>query len=582
MHPSRLLPPVILAAALGVALDLPISAQTATDFFLHGSGGTANPPTLYLDKTAPTATTAKYKDSTSINASKGNPWQAIGTWPADPTLTTGALTALSDLHVWLGLLKNNDQGTNFDLLAEIYRNGVLVTSGLTRCITGVTTNPDLAKEATVTVASFSAVTFNGTSDQLSLKVWTRIGTNPDNTKCGGHSSAAGLRLYFDATSRSARFGATIGSPNPVPTTLTPNPLTITVGATGTLTATLSPTPTAAGTLAASSSNPGVATVPAAVSFANGQSSVPVPVTAVSVGNAMITVSLNGGTATSTVQVNPQPPTVTSLTPGTLTITQGGSGTLTVTISAAQPTNTVVALTSTDPGIAFVPSTVTVLAGQTSAPITVSANTPGTAQIAASLNGTSATSTVTVTPAQPTVVSLVPPTNPVTLGATTTLTVTISAAQPNATVITVSATPSGIVTVPATVTVLAGQTSAPITVGTMALGEAMVTASLNGSSAGAAVQVLPPAPTVVSLSPSPLTVVVNATGTLTVTLNAAQFPLVNTTVSLTVDNRTILQVPPIVSVPAGQIQASFTVTGLAVGDAIVTARLGSSTQMATVH
>jgi len=209
MHPSRLLPPVILAAALGVALDLPISAQTATDFFLHGSGGTANPPTLYLDKTAPTATTAKYKDSTSINASKGNPWQAIGTWPADPTLTTGALTALSDLHVWLGLLKNNDQGTNFDLLAEIYRNGVLVTSGLTRCITGVTTNPDLAKEATVTVASFSAVTFNGTSDQLSLKVWTRIGTNPDNTKCGGHSSAAGLRLYFDATSRPARFGATI-------------------------------------------------------------------------------------------------------------------------------------------------------------------------------------------------------------------------------------------------------------------------------------------------------------------------------------------------------------------------------------
>src|SRR5207245_5478742 len=53
---------------------------------------------------------------------------------------------------------------------------------------------------------------------------------------------------------------------PTPTTLTPNPLTITVGASGTLTATLSPTPTSAGTLGVTSSNTGVATVPASVSF----------------------------------------------------------------------------------------------------------------------------------------------------------------------------------------------------------------------------------------------------------------------------------------------------------------------------
>src|SRR6266571_3145400 len=209
MHRSRLLTPVILAAVLGIALDQPTSAQTTPDFFLRGAGADANPPTIFLDTTAPTATTAKYKDSTSINFSGGNPWKEVGTWPADQTLTSGTLSALTDLHVWLGLKNSDDQGTNFDLLAELYKNGVLVTSGLTRCITGVTRNPDLAKEATATFASFSAVTFNGTTDQLSLKVWTRIGTNPDNTKCAGHSNAVGLRLYFDATTRPARFGATI-------------------------------------------------------------------------------------------------------------------------------------------------------------------------------------------------------------------------------------------------------------------------------------------------------------------------------------------------------------------------------------
>ena len=192
----------------GLVQPLPLSSQTTSDFFLHGAGATANPPTLFLDTTAPTATTEKYKDSTSLNFNGGNLWKAIGTWPADPTLTSGTLSALTDLHVWLGLQNSNDQGTSFDLLAELYKNGVLVTSGLTRCITGVTRNPSLAKEVTATFGSFTPASLNGTTDTLSLKIWTRIGTNPDNTKCAGHNNAVGLRLYFDATSRQARFGAT--------------------------------------------------------------------------------------------------------------------------------------------------------------------------------------------------------------------------------------------------------------------------------------------------------------------------------------------------------------------------------------
>ena len=48
-------------------------------------------------------------------------------------------------------------------------------------------------------------------DTLSLTLLTRIGTNPDDTKCtgpgGSHNSATGLRMYFDGVSNSSQFGA---------------------------------------------------------------------------------------------------------------------------------------------------------------------------------------------------------------------------------------------------------------------------------------------------------------------------------------------------------------------------------------
>jgi RHS repeat-associated protein len=375
--------------------------------------------------------------------------------------------------------------------------------------------------------------------------------------------------------------AALGSPTvPQPTALTPNPLNLTVGATGTLTATLSPTPTVAGTLNVTSSTPAAATVPASVNFAIGQSSVAIPVTAVGAGTSQITASLNGGSASATVQVTPAAPTLTSLTPATLTITQGATGTLTATISSAQFTDTVVATTSSAPSIASVPASVTVPAGQTTAAVPVAANTPGQAQITASLNGTSASSTITVTPAPPTVVSLLPLTNPVNIGGSVTLTVTISAAQPVDTTVDVSASPTGLVSVPASVTVLATQTQASFSVGTTALGTALVTASLNGTSASAGVQVTPPPPAIATLQPAEQALAVGATSPLTVTLNAAQ--TTPTVVTVSVDAGSIVQVPPSVTVPANTLSADFTVTGLAVGDAIVTATVTGSSKTALVH
>ena len=99
-----------------------------------------------------------------------------------------------------------------------------------------------------------------------------------------------------------------------PTTLTPSPLNLTVGATANLTATLAPAPTAVGSVTVTSSSPAVATVPASVFFAAGQTSMLIPVTGVASGTTTVTVSFNDGSAASQVDVALPPPTVSTVTP----------------------------------------------------------------------------------------------------------------------------------------------------------------------------------------------------------------------------------------------------------------------------
>ncbi len=119
---------------------------------------------------------------------------------------------LSPVHAWVGLKNNDDQGTRFDLRAQVWQNGSVVASGLTRCVNGVTRNPSLAKEVVVGWDPSSPVP----AGEFALVLSTRIGTNPDETKCtpgpgGSHSSAVGLRVYYDSTDRPSRFDMTLGS-----------------------------------------------------------------------------------------------------------------------------------------------------------------------------------------------------------------------------------------------------------------------------------------------------------------------------------------------------------------------------------
>jgi uncharacterized repeat protein (TIGR01451 family) len=178
--------------------------------FLRGFGGGIYPQVLYLDMAAPVVPVAQYKDSTAVRSGLTNPWVEIGTWLGRPLLFTGTLNEIPDLHVWLGLKTSDDEGTQFDLRAEVWKNDVeLVASGETACLQGVTRDPDKAMEANLPFDLFSPVEFDGITDALSLKVLARIGT-----RCSGpnHGSAAGVRLYFGSVLYPS------GSWTPVPAT----------------------------------------------------------------------------------------------------------------------------------------------------------------------------------------------------------------------------------------------------------------------------------------------------------------------------------------------------------------------------
>jgi hypothetical protein len=181
-----------------------VCPPTGPTLYLHGTT-----TTLFLNATAPTATTTKTKDSPTVTFAKGNPWQEIGVWSAAPGQVS-TLSALGTLRLWLGLKTSDDVGTQFDVKAEVRKGGALIATGAVQCITGLTRNPQQATEVAVPFGTFSPVSFG--TEPLSVRLLTRIGTTGEGGKCSGpggsHTSAQGLRVYFDAITRPAGVSVT--------------------------------------------------------------------------------------------------------------------------------------------------------------------------------------------------------------------------------------------------------------------------------------------------------------------------------------------------------------------------------------
>jgi len=326
---------------------------------------------------------------------------------------------------------------------------------------------------------------------------------------------------------------------------------------------------------------GIITAPAEAVVLAGQTQASITVGSLAYGQAGVTATLNNSSASAAVNVVPPPVAVTALEPATFTMNVGATSTFTVRINAAQVANTEVALESSNPFALQLPASVTVAQGATSATFTATGFAVGDATITASANGTSRTASVHVSPQPAAIVSLLPSPLPLQQGATGSLTVTINVAQELDTPIALTNSDPAVATVPASVTVLAGATSAQISVTAVAPGSTQVVASVNGTSASAGVEVTPPPPIVSSITPPAVSLPKGTPGVLRVTVSRA--PNVATAVALSSSDPGVASLPPQVNIPAGALYADFPVTANAVGQATIMAMLnnGLATSLVTV-
>ena len=191
------------------------------------------------------------------------------------------------------------------------------------------------------------------------------------------------------------------------------------------------------------------------------------------------------------------PSASSVTLNPTSVTGGAqSSTGTVTLSGPAPTaGAQVTLSSSNAAVASVPSSVTIPAGSSSATFTVSATAVGVATVAnifASFDGVTPSASLTVTP--PTVASLTLNPNSVVGGplGSSTGTVTLGGPAPAGGAQVMLSSNNGAASVPSSVTVPAGSTSATFAVSTsivLVSTSATITASYNNTSQSASLSVL---------------------------------------------------------------------------------------------
>src|SRR5437016_790357 len=264
--------------------------------------------------------------------------------------------------------------------------------------------------------------------------------------------------------------------------------------------------------------------------------------------------------------------LSSLALNPTSVAGGNSSTGTVTLSGPAPAGGAqVTLSSSNTAAATVPSSVTVPAGATSATFTVSTSvvTASTAvTISAAYGGATRTASLAVTPAPPpppTLASLGLNPTSVTGGNSSTGTVTLSGAAPTGGAqVALSSNNTAAVTVPSSVTVAAGATSATFTVSTSGVAASTtvtISAAYGGVTRSASLTVAPAAPppaTLSSLTLSPTSVIGGTQpSTGTVTLSGAA-PAGGATVALSSSNGAA-RVPSSVAVAAGATSATFTVS-----------------------
>lgn len=349
------------------------------------------------------------------------------------------------------------------------------------------------------------------------------------------------------------------SPAAALSTLTVAPATVIGPAPATGTIRLTAASSTAINVTLASSNASAAAVPASVNVPAGATTATFTITTHTVTAATaVTISAThaGVTKTAVLTVSPALNAVT-LSPAQVIGSISSTGTVKLS-SAAPAGGAQIALTSSNTAAATVPASVTVAAGALSATFTVSTHAVNAATvvaISAAYNGAAKSANLTVQPALASValspVTVIAP-NP----ANGTVKLTL-AAPAGGMVVSLSSGNTAAATVPASVTVAAGATSATFTVTTKPV-SAQATAAIAAAAMGVTKQVVLTVkpPFALAISPNPVIGSKNATGTVTLTAAA---PAGGTAIALTSSNPAVATAPASVTVAAGATTATFVVT-----------------------
>jgi hypothetical protein len=276
-----------------------------------------------------------------------------------------------------------------------------------------------------------------------------------------------------------------------------SPASVVGGTSSTGTVTLTTSAPAGGIVVGLSSDKAAVVVPASVTVAAGASTATFTATTSAVASsttATLTATYSGVTKTATLTVTPPAPGNVTLSPAS--VTGGAPSTATVTLTGPAPSGGAVAtLTSSATSVATVPASVTVSAGSTSATFAVTSlpvSVNSSAVISALYNSVTKTATLTVLSPVPATVTL----NPASVmgGSTSTGTVNLTGVAPTGgTVVSLTSSDTAVATVPASVTVPAGSTSAPFAIDALFVSSSSTTsisASVGASTQSATLTVTP--------------------------------------------------------------------------------------------
>ena len=409
----------------------------------------------------------------------------------------------------------------------------------------------------------------------------------------GKNSTSLNKIEFAVADAASNFGysAITGVSTPTPKKLSISPSTVVGGLSATGTVTLSgAAPTGGATVTLTNTNT-AAVVPSSVTVAGGASSATFPITT-SLVTATKTGTVKGtyGGVTASATLTVRRISVASLTLNPTTVVGGvANATGTVTLDETAPTGGItVTLTSSKTTAASVPSSITIAAGTISNTFTVTSHTVTSytsATITASANGLSKTAALIVAPKGTPTFTLTP-TSVIGGVANATGKITLpGGAQTGGMNFTLTRSNTSAVSVPSSVTIAAGATSATFTVTShkvTASTSETITANSSAVSLTAKMTVLPDA--ILSLTLSPTSVhggSANSTGT--VTLQAAA-PTGGVVISLSSSKTTAGSVPSSITIPAGATTGTFTVTSHTVAastTATITATSGGASKTAVL-